>query len=420
MKKILIILTLVFVVAVPAYAAVEKAETGNFGAQVKTFMNRVFQGENEEIKDIGNAAPSAQLQQRRVENNTTNTEASPETSSGAIRERSLDREVTLPYCESADIDKHYTLASEYVEESVSSQYSVSMESHRQVGPCNQGNIAWTAFDIVDEENNIVGEAIVNGDTEEVSFVNIDDVNSLTNPSNTRSDEAKNTGIGNRVKSFIDRTILNKNTTSSLRGPVGPGEFSPADKAQVPEEVREMLNQKREEVRNRIQENYEEVQSIRAEVRERVENKKVEIAERLQQIRNEQKKEIAQRVYKNLFDVREKVLERFNKTLDRLNIVLTNINTRADKIEADGSNVDDVREIVQNATHQIEETRDAVKEILAKEYDVTITTEEELGQNFTNFRNELKNDLENVRSMVRNANELTRSAAERLAQVIGSE
>jgi hypothetical protein len=417
MKKILIILTLVFVVAAPAYAAVKETEVGSFGAEVSNFIDRVFQGESKEIKNLEtDAVPSDDLQQRRVGTNTTNTKAVPRGSNN----ESSDREITLPYCESADIDKHYTLANEYIEESVSSKYSVNMESHRQVGPCNQGNIAWTAFDVVDEENNVVGEVVVNGDTEEVSF-NTNMGNTTSSASveldSTNKTESKE---GNKVRDFINRTILKRNTTSSLEGPVGPQEFSPADEAQVPEEVREMLNQKREEVRNRIQENYEEVQNIRAEVKERIENKKAEIAERLQQIRNEQKKEIAQRVYENLFGVKERVLERFNKDLDRLNIVLTNINTRADKIEADGNNVDDTRTAVQDAINQIEEARNSVKGTLAKEYDVTITNEEELRQNFTNFRNELKNDLENVRSMVRNANESTRSAAERLTQVIGSE
>ncbi len=269
-------------------------------------------------------------------------------------------------------------------------------------------------------------AVVNGDTEEVTLRESDDLpvsepvrDRIRTPSEENEEPRKRESLSpvrdvqNRVKSFLDRTILKRGTGT----PVGPGAFRPADEANVPEEVREMLEQKREEVRERIREHAQEVEQIREEVRERVQEKRAEIEEKLQEIRNERRREAAERVHENLFQVRERVLENFNDTLDRLNTVLGNVTTRADKAENQGANVDAVRTAIQNATNQIEQARERVKETFRKEYEVTITGEEELRENFTTFRNQLRNDLSDVRNIVRSAHEATRSAADTLTQVI---
>lgn len=77
--------------------------------------------------------------------------------------------ISLPYCNNPDPGYHLSLAKDFIQNKYNSDYSVIEETEEMTGPCNNGNIAWTRFDVEDASGNPIGYVIVNGDTEEVEF-----------------------------------------------------------------------------------------------------------------------------------------------------------------------------------------------------------------------------------------------------------
>ena len=77
---------------------------------------------------------------------------------------------STPYCNSAPIEVHYNIAIEYLHNNYKN-YSIELASATETGHCNNGNTASTKFEVL--ENAIkVGEIIVNGDTNKVTFKSV--------------------------------------------------------------------------------------------------------------------------------------------------------------------------------------------------------------------------------------------------------
>ncbi len=344
MKKILITLTLILIVAAPSCVAAQSSETDSFGTQTRNFFNKVFQGEKYEYEkriETPKAVPSEEIVPSEQERNvpSVEVEASPVAPSQLRETKPTDREI-----------------------------STSLEAEPSVSPVQR-----------------LGEPV-----------------------------EQETGEG--------RTIFNrvKNVFRAEEGPVGPDKFSPAEEAQVPEEIRVKLEQKRIEVQEKIRVHYEEVEAIRNEAVERVQERKQEFEEKIQGIRDEQKRILANRIHDKVYDIQDRTIENFNKTLNKLDTIVANISTRADKAESEGFNVENVRSAVSNAESRIAEARESVKTALGKGYSPEGTNLETLREEFHSIRDELKNDLENVRNMVRSAHEAARSAAEELTRILESE
>ena len=97
---------------------------------------------------------------------------------GSDGSNEFDDRAPLPYCKSAPVDLHYKLAVRYMEANYPGLFTVDRKSATQVGPCNKGNTAWTKFNALGKPGvsfEYGGTVIVNGDTNEVTFIHATEV-----------------------------------------------------------------------------------------------------------------------------------------------------------------------------------------------------------------------------------------------------
>ncbi len=387
MRKALIVLVLVFILAAPSYAGAQNVETGESNARirVRNLVNDIFQ--NKEDKTI-EGVEGIEIMEGAV--------GVEDSSSGRVAN---ERAVQGVKVESPALDLRQ-------EKAVSGGVCCKIFGYGT--EMKEVNVH---YEWVPGAECVVPAAFVGGSREVVEDEYCADVM----PANQETAAGAVERVREKVKTFLNTTILKSTTTSS-----GPGEFYPADEAGVSQDVRAKLEQKRIEVREKIQENRVEAEAVRAEVTERVQERKQEFEGRIQTIEDENKREIAKRVHERLFDIQKRSINHFNEVLEKLDTIVTNIATRAEKAEASGTDIESVKRAVSNAESKIEQARESVKNAFREEYSIEGSGVEALRAEFQAARNELKNDLENARNTVRNAHEATRSAAEELTQAIGSE
>ncbi len=85
------------------------------------------------------------------------------------------------------------------------------------------------------------------------------------------------------------------------------------------------------------------------------------------------------------------------------------------MEVEGVNIENVREAIQDTQSQINLAHEQIRNLFQKEYDIQITGEETLREDFLTTRDELHNDLSDVKNIVKEAYQATRSAAMELTQ-----
>jgi len=443
MKKALIVLALVFLLVAPSYAAVQESETGVFNTRVKTFLNKAFTS-NKVEKEAPTIlkTETAPVTSKRGEQgmlSSPNGEASMQRMTVRINESfriSLEANATTGYRWNVDFDEMdlILLNTSYITESAVDQSNVGREIvgrggkriytfraikegttklvFSYVSPGNETTAEQKTYIINVVSENVISDinvqpSIESDDNTQPSIgveSSVESDNDVRPSTNVRP-SIKN--LGSKVRSLFSR--------SDITAPVGPGEFRPADESQVSQEVREKLELRREEVRQKIQFNQGEIEAVKIEVQKRIQEKRAELNEKLQQIRSEQKRRAAEQVHQNLYNVREKILNNFSRNTNRLETVLTNITTRADKMEAEGVNVENVREAIQDTQLQINSAQEQIRNLFQKEYDIQITGEKTLRKDFRIIRDELHNDLSDVKNIVKEAYQATRSAAMELTQ-----
>ncbi|MEX2436618.1 MAG: hypothetical protein WD471_00465, partial [Candidatus Paceibacterota bacterium] len=187
----------------------------------------------------------------------------------------------------------------------------------------------------------------------------------------------------------------------------------------PEERAEAAQRLTQERREFERANAEGIKQLTEERREayqvRTETEKEEFKERLQTVQDENKRAIAERLNNQLTSINERLLTSFAGNLDRIDEVLTTISTRADRAEVEGVDVTLVREAVEIARASLSEANTEVVAQFDKSYSIEFNDNTELGDAIGNFRQSLRDDLVNIRALVQEAHNETRSAATILAQ-----
>ncbi|MBI2515256.1 hypothetical protein HYV91_03735 [Candidatus Wolfebacteria bacterium] len=176
-----------------------------------------------------------------------------------------------------------------------------------------------------------------------------------------------------------------------------------------QETQQLIQVKREEFRKKVDEK-------KVELRQKVEVKRQELKDRLVKIKDEKKKQAVLRIDQGLDALNEKQLNHFSQVLEKLETVLTNISSRADKAEANGINVAPVRLALEQARNQISLSRSAIEAQSGKTYAMAVTTEENLKTDVKRARQALHDDLNKVKVAVKTAHEAVRKAAVTLAQI----
>jgi len=175
------------------------------------------------------------------------------------------------------------------------------------------------------------------------------------------------------------------------------------------EIKNLMEQKQAELRNEIQAKRENLQS-------QIEAKRTELRNRLAKIKDENKKQIVERIYNQVNELNKRMTDHFLNVLERLEKVLERISSRAAKAEANGHDVSAVKTAITEATNAINTAKTAVQNQAVKVYSVTVNTESTLKSDTEKIRQALHNDLKNVFALVRTAQEAVRKAATTLAQI----
>ena len=139
------------------------------------------------------------------------------------------------------------------------------------------------------------------------------------------------------------------------------------------------------VHEQIQQNVQNRVQTRTEL---LEQKRTMLQERLQTLKDQNKQQVAMRVYTNQNDLNSKFVEKYNLTLSRLSDILT-------KLESAGADAT----LVAKATTAIETAQAAVDAQSDQVYTFEVTSEDNLGQTISTSISELRTDLTNVHNLV---------------------
>ncbi|MBI5732185.1 MAG: hypothetical protein HY982_02380 [Candidatus Magasanikbacteria bacterium] len=186
------------------------------------------------------------------------------------------------------------------------------------------------------------------------------------------------------------------------------------------ELKQQFEAKRMEFKNQVEAKREEfkkkVEEKRAVAKEKIEAKRAELKERLVKIKDERKKQAALRIDARLDELNKRQTDHFMATLEKLEKVLENIESRASKAEANGRDVSSVRSRISEAQQAIAGSRSAIQTQAGKTYELAINEESTLRIDVGKARQALHSDLVKTRETVRVAHEAVRKAAVSLAQI----
>jgi len=114
---------------------------------------------------------------------------------------------------------------------------------------------------------------------------------------------------------------------------------------------------------------------------------------LEKIRDERKKRIIVRIEKRLHDLNQRIINQMNHHLDRLEALLTKIESRTAKITENGLDASSANEAIKNIQADIDRLRDKLTEQAGKSYTPQITDESGLriaaGQSYQSLRQDFK-------------------------------
>lgn len=174
-----------------------------------------------------------------------------------------------------------------------------------------------------------------------------------------------------------------------------------------EQLKEQLLKQRAEERQTAVEEKREAVKVRVEAKKveletKQEERKAELKARLQAVKDEKKKAAVERLDKKIGEINAKLTNHWLNVLTRFEDLLGKVSSRADKAEAAGRDVSNVRVLVEKAHSAIGEAREALTAQLSKTYPFEITDEAALGAAVSAARTALNNDLKAVRESVQAA------------------
>ncbi|MDD5099123.1 MAG: hypothetical protein PHP35_02165 [Candidatus Colwellbacteria bacterium] len=178
-----------------------------------------------------------------------------------------------------------------------------------------------------------------------------------------------------------------------------------------ESARQAIISNREEFKNQIQ-------AIREEAKQEIEAERERLRTSLQSIADERKQQIVERVAEQIQNVNVNYIDRLTVVLNNLEEVLRGISSRADKAELNGKDVSQVRADIVAAEEMIAKVRGYIAAQSGTTYPITITDEENLGENVSDARNRLHADLSILKDEVTKVRDAVRKAAEDLASIPG--
>lgn len=153
------------------------------------------------------------------------------------------------------------------------------------------------------------------------------------------------------------------------------------------------------VREERQKEIEKVRTKREKAISEQKEKREEFKEKLEEIRDQKKKKIVEKVDGNISTLNQKWINRWNETLTRLSEILIKIQTRTDEAAQNGKNVTNVNQAISDAEVSIAGAKTAVDAQSTKTYTISISTEDNLGQDvkatISSFHADIKSTRETI-------------------------
>lgn len=180
-------------------------------------------------------------------------------------------------------------------------------------------------------------------------------------------------------------------------------------AEKRDEVKALMEKRREEFKQKVE-------MKREEVKQKVAAKREDLKKKLEKIKDERKKQLVMRLDEQLDKINANRVGHFTENLDKVQKVLNNVSSRADKALAKGLNVTTVKTAILKAEAAINASKTAIEAQAGKTYALTIKIEATLRSDVGVARQTLEKDLKAVQETIKAAHDAVRSAAVALAQI----
>jgi DNA repair exonuclease SbcCD ATPase subunit len=188
---------------------------------------------------------------------------------------------------------------------------------------------------------------------------------------------------------------------------------------APEELK-AFQEKREQVKTEFEAKREEfkkaLETKREEAKQEMETKREEFKKKLEIVKDEKKKQIAEKLFGDINSLNEKAVANLKKAVDQIETVLNRILSRSEKAAANGADVAAVSSASGTAKTAIQEARAAIGIQAGKIYSAAVSSEDTLRSGLASARDQMKQDIEAVKSKVKAARDTVQTTATTLAQI----
>lgn len=180
---------------------------------------------------------------------------------------------------------------------------------------------------------------------------------------------------------------------------------------IRDEAQKAIIQNQGEFRNRLKEKGESVLQLR-------EKSLQQLRERLKNIKDEKKREIIGRIYFRIQSLNDKLCVHFLTVLEKLELMLERIESRAAKAKMKDLNTAAVEETINIAREKITSVKNEIALQVEKVYSFEFSNNQEVKIKIGEIRKTFHQDMVGLREKVKEAFQLVREAAVKLAQIAG--
>ncbi len=161
----------------------------------------------------------------------------------------------------------------------------------------------------------------------------------------------------------------------------------------------------------------EIEKIRLEKKSEMAVKKAEFEEQLQTLKDETKKQIAEKISERLTTSNTNATNRMFEIIDKLNEIMLRIEAKVTDAKTNGIDTTVQDEGIQNAKLAIQGASDAITEQAAKEYIITVGDDTTLRNDVGTVVSQQKQDLRTTYELVRSARQAVRQVAKSLKDLL---
>lgn len=220
---------------------------------------------------------------------------------------------------------------------------------------------------------------------------------------------------------LSAPVVNAQTTDTATTPTVTTQPSKTPRETMVKQ-KEIIMEKRAAVKEAVQEKRADIKETirlkREETKAAREVKREEFKVRLQTIKDEKKQALTERIDAKMETANQKATDKMATSLQRMQEVLTKIQTQATSLKASGVNTASLDLAMLNAQADIDSAETAVAAQAAKSYTAQITTEATLRRTVGAAVSQLRNDLQATHKTVIEAKQSLQEAVRELGKLRG--